>query len=231
MEALRKSDKYILLIEDELSLAEIVTENLMARGFNISHADTLVKATKYIQEKPPELLIVDVMLPDGNGFDFVQQLRKDRNLVPIIFLTSKSQPKDVVHGFEIGGNDYLKKPFSIAELEVRIKVQLKQLTNDDHSSTTFELGSYTFEYPLGVLKYENQELQLTSREADILHLLAKNRNSFVSRQEILTSFWGDDGYFSGRSLDVFIYKLRKYLKHDNAISIKNVRGFGYKFVF
>lgn len=231
MEALTNSDTYILLIEDELSLAEIVTENLMARGFKITHADTLAKATQYIQKHQPKLIIVDVMLPDGNGFDFVQQVRKSRNMVPVIFLTSKSQPKDVVHGFEIGGNDYLKKPFSIAELEVRIKAQLKQFTYNNHTSTVFEFGHYRFEYPLGVLKYESQELQLTSREADILHLLAKNRNNFVSRQEILMSFWEDDGYFSGRSLDVFIYKLRKYLKLDSNISIKNVRGFGYKFVF
>ncbi|TRZ46427.1 DNA-binding response regulator [Robertkochia solimangrovi] len=225
------NENYILFLEDELNLAEIVRENLTARGFSISHVATIQEANDKIAFGKPALIIADVMLPDGDGFDFIKRLRRTDSQTPVIFLTARSQPKDVVKGFETGGNDYLKKPFSIAELEVRIKALLQRISSSVPSPIEFNFGKYQFKYPLGTLIHGAYEIQLTSREADLLHLLARNRNSFVSREEILINFWGESDYFSGRSLDVFISKLRKYLKNDPSIAINNVRGFGYKFVY
>jgi DNA-binding response OmpR family regulator len=227
----QRQDDFILLIEDELALAEIVSETLEAKGYTIVHAKNLKLAKQTYENRKPCLIIVDVMLPDGDGFSFVKSLRKENNCIPIIFLTSKSHPQDVVNGFEVGGNDYLKKPFSIAELDVRIKAQLnKNHLVETNKSQQQNIGQYIFKYPLGVLLFNKKSIQLTSRETEILYLLLKHKNTFISRDEILNKIWGDSNYFAGRSLDVFISKLRKYLKQDESLAIKNVRGFGYKFI-
>lgn len=223
----------VLLIEDEAVLAEIVRENLETKGFGVLHATTLSKASLLYRRSAPDIIIIDVMLPDGNGFDWVTALRQTDDHTPIIFLTSRSQTEDVIKGFEQGGNDYLKKPFSIAELVVRMKALLKkgqQPVSSAQEMVALEIGKMIFYYPAGEIHDSDKVIQLTSREADLLRLLFANRNRSVNRNEILQRLWGNTDYFSGRSLDVFISKLRKYLSANDAVKVVNVRGIGYKLV-
>ncbi len=224
----------VLFVEDELFFAEIVKETLETKGFQITHVSTLEKAGECVDSSLFDIIILDVMLPDGDGFQWLRKLRRRNTTTPVIFLTSRSQTEDVVTGFEEGGNDYLKKPFSMAELVVRMKALLRKdgtpvTTSKDHYQ--WKIRSYTFQYPSGVLTVGKESIQLTSRESDILQLLLQNANQSMSRNELLQRFWGNTDYFSGRSLDVFISKLRKYLRHDKEIRIINVRGVGYKMVY
>ncbi|HJP63887.1 MAG TPA: response regulator transcription factor [Mucilaginibacter sp.] len=228
------TSKKILLIEDEQVLAEIVRESLQSRGFLVTHAGTVKSAAEEYYKDTPDIIVLDVMLTDGDGFTFARQVRNIDMQVPIIFLTSRSQARDVVEGFESGGNDYLKKPFSIEELIVRIKALLSRnglLIQTDTAPGTVQLGQYKFEYPGGVLNYFDERRALTTREAEILQMLLINKNRAVDRKTILLNFWGNDDYFSGRSLDVFITKLRRYLKNDPSVSILNIRGQGYKLIY
>jgi len=223
----------ILLIEDELVLAEIVRESLQSRGFGVVHAADIASALEKYYNYKPDILVLDVMLPDGNGFDLARQIRNIDTQIPIIFLTSRSQVHDVVEGFESGGNDYLKKPFSIEELIVRIKALLSRnglISKAEAVDKTASIGKYQFEYPAGVLSVNNKKRALTTRESELLQLLLLNKNQFVERKAILLKFWGNDDYFSGRSLDVFITKLRRYLNEDPTIAILNIRAQGYKLI-
>ncbi|MFT4203190.1 MAG: response regulator transcription factor [Chitinophagaceae bacterium] len=224
----------VLFIEDELALADIVREILTDKGFQVNHAKTLAEASRLYHQSKPDIVVADVMLPDGNGFDFLKQIRKADLETPVIFLTARSRPEDVVTGFETGGNDYLKKPFSMAELMVRMKALLNKnqllLNKETNTRTIFRLGGYTFHYPSGLLEKNGTKRQLTSREADLLYMLVANPNPYISRSELLNKLWGNADYFSSRSLDVFISKLRRYLKSEPQLMIVNVRGKGYKFV-
>ena len=228
------SEKKILLVEDELVLAEILQESLQSRGFSVAHADTVKAALNQFYQYRPDIMVLDVMLPDGDGYAFARQIRNVDPEIPIIFLTSKSQVQDVVEGFESGGNDYLKKPFSIEELIVRVKALLGRqgvVTKAESATQTALVGKYQFEYPAGVLKIFDHKRMLTTRESELLQLLLMNKNQLVNRKTILLNFWGNDDYFSGRSLDVFITKLRRYLKDDPSVGILNIRGQGYKLIY
>jgi DNA-binding response OmpR family regulator len=224
----------VLFIEDETALAEIIKESLEAKGFEVRHAVTLAKARLLYQQYHPDIIVADVMLPDGDGFEWISSIRKSDTITPVIFLTSRSQTADVVKGFELGGNDYLKKPFSIAELIVRMESLLKRepksALQQKKETYSCAIGHFTFQFPAGELQYGHQIRQLTSREADLLHYLLLHRNSSVSRADILHTLWGNTDYFSGRSLDVFISKLRRYFSADSSVKIMNVRGIGYKII-
>jgi len=228
------SKPLVLFIEDEAALAEIVSESLADKGFQVNHAKTLAAASRYYHQSKPDIIVADVMLPDGDGFDFAKQIRKADLETPIIFLTSRSRPEDVVNGFETGGNDYLKKPFSMMELIVRVKALLNKnqlaAAKEINTKNVYQLGNYIFYYPSGMLEKDGTKLQLTSRESDLLYMLIANPNPYISRTELLQKLWGSTDYFSSRSLDVFISKLRKYLKSEPQLMIINVRGKGYKFV-
>jgi DNA-binding response OmpR family regulator len=224
----------ILLIEDEPILAEIVRESLQTRGFEVLHADTVKTAMQLYSEHPPHLIVLDVMLPDGDGFTLARHIRTHNIALPIIFLTSRSLPQDVVQGFESGGNDYLKKPFSLEELVIRIKALLSsnRLVNPViNTAQTTALGQYLFEYPASTLTLMGKKRTLTTREGEILHMLISSKNQVLDRKTLLLQLWGNDDYFSGRSLDVFMAKLRKYLKDDPTVNILNIRGQGYKLIY
>lgn len=228
------SREKVLFIEDEAALAEIVKESLEAKGFEVCHAPTVSRAMLLYRQHAPAIIIADIMLPDGNGFDFIHDIRQTDTLTPVIFLTSRSQTDDVVKGFELGGNDYLKKPFSIAELVVRMKSLLRKDNNPIPKlaeARSWIFGTFSFQYPAGELQNGKQKKQLTSREADLLHLLLLNRNEALQRNYLLQTLWGNTDYFSGRSLDVFISKIRKYLGADSTVKIINVRGIGYKMIY
>lgn len=225
----------ILFVEDEPALAEIVKESLESRGFEVSHMTTVTQALQAHATHKFDIMILDVMLPDGDGFSLLKKIRTKDFTTPALFLTSKSLPTDVVNGFESGANDYLKKPFSMEELVVRIKSLLgivgAKPSQDLKKTGLFSIGEYGFHYPEGILVYKGTKKQLTFREAEILNMLQTRRDQMVLRQELLLANWGNDDYFSGRSLDVFITKLRKYLNQDPSIAILNFRGQGYKLIF
>lgn len=227
------TSKKVLLVEDELVLAEIIRESLQSRGFTVMHTPFAKDALQLYQQYPPDIIILDVMLPDGDGFSIAKQIRISDVDTPVIFLTSRSLVQDVVEGFESGGNDYLKKPFSLEELIVRMKALLSKnrlSVSLKPDSQNVGIGDYRFQYPKGILSFAGAERVLTNRESEILQMLILNRNQILSRQALLLTFWNNDDYFSGRSLDVFMAKLRKYLKNDPSISILNIRGQGYKLI-
>lgn len=220
----------ILLAEDEPALGQIIKESLETRDFNVILCDNGEKAFEKYQSETPEILVLDVMMPKKDGFTLAKDIRAIDDTIPIIFLTAKSQTQDVVEGFTIGGNDYLKKPFSMEELIVRINNLLNR-TQAQKTSEVLQIGDYTFDFPKQTLQFNAEEkLQLTHREAHLLFHLIKNKNQVLDRSIILNKLWGNDDFFSARSMDVFITKLRKKLSKDDTIQIINVRGFGYKLI-
>jgi DNA-binding response OmpR family regulator len=219
----------ILLAEDEPALGQIVKESLETRDFEVALCGDGEIALKEYEANTPAILVLDVMMPKKDGFTLAKEIRAQDDTIPIIFLTAKSQPTDVVEGFSIGGNDYLKKPFSIEELIARINNLLNR-SLEQKNAQKLQIGGYEFDFPKQVLRYGESSQNLTHREAHLLFHLVKNKNQVLDRSMILKKLWGDDDFFSGRSMDVFITKLRKKLKEDNTISIVNVRGFGYKLI-
>jgi DNA-binding response OmpR family regulator len=220
----------ILLAEDEPALGQIIKESLETRSFKVLLCENGDIALKTYQTESPELLVLDVMMPKKDGFTLAKEIREIDETIPIIFLTAKSQTQDVVEGFTIGGNDYLKKPFSMEELIVRINNLLNR-TKEQKQSDILQFGHYTFNFPKQILQFKNDEkVQLTHREAHLLFHLIKNKNQVLDRSLILNKLWGNDDFFNARSMDVFITKLRKKLNQDSDIEIINVRGFGYKLI-
>lgn len=218
----------ILLAEDEVALGQIIKESLETRDFEVLLCEDGEKAFKTYKTESPEILVLDVMMPKKDGFTLAKEIREIDETIPIIFLTAKSQTQDVVEGFTIGGNDYLKKPFSMEELIVRIH-NLISRTRLQKTADVLVIGDYSFDFPKQLLTYKAEEtVQLTHREAHLLFHLIKNKNSVLDRSLILNKLWGTDDFFTARSMDVFISKLRKKLKQDERIQILNVRGFGYK---
>jgi two-component system, OmpR family, alkaline phosphatase synthesis response regulator PhoP len=220
----------ILLAEDEPALGLIIKESLETRNFKVFLAENGIEAYNIYQKEDINLLVLDVMMPKKDGFTLAKEIRMEDNSIPIIFLTAKSQTQDVVEGFTIGGNDYLKKPFSMEELIVRINNLLNR-TKLQKTSEILQIGAYIYDFPKQTLQFKDEEkIQLTHREAHLLFHLIKNKNDVLERSLILNKLWGNDDFFSARSMDVFITKLRKKLKQDNSIQIVNVRGFGYKLI-
>jgi len=220
----------ILLAEDEPSLGQIIKESLETRNFEVLLCVNGEEALETYKNKHPLLLVLDVMMPKKDGFTLAKEIRKENPDIPIIFLTAKSQTEDVVKGFNLGGNDYLKKPFSMEELIVRMNSLLNRTKKNDNS-TPISIGKFTFNLKKQTLEIEGTTENLTHREANLLYYLIKNKNQVLERSFILKKLWGDDDFFNARSMDVFITKLRKKLKLDPSIQIINVRGFGYKLIY
>ncbi|MGM9508364.1 response regulator transcription factor [Larkinella sp. GY13] len=221
----------VLLIEDELSLGLIVRDSLEVRGFAVLYAADGEEGYALFVAHVPDVVVADVMMPKLDGFSLAARIRQTDPYVPIIFLTARSQTVDVVRGFELGGNDYLKKPFSIDELIVRIQALLSR--NQTVRPTTpdrLPIGHYQFDYPKQKLAFNGKETPMSHREAELLKRLYEQRNQVLERSAVLLDLWGDDSFFNGRSLDVFITRLRRYLKDDPQVQIVNVRGVGYKLI-
>ena len=220
----------VLLAEDEETLAMIIKESLETRNFEISIAYNGIEASELYFKNDFDVLVLDIMMPEKDGLTLVKEIRKTNKNIPIIFLTAKSQVQDVVEGFQSGANDYLKKPFSMEELIVRIQALVGRVHSIQESKIE-RVGKYSFNYTKQTLEIENEVLNLTHRETELLHILLKNRNEIVERSIILTKIWGKDDFFNGRSMDVFITKLRKKLSQDESIQLINIRGKGYKMIF
>lgn len=225
----------ILLAEDELALAHIVRESLEHENFEVILCTNGEQALQKYLEHKPDILALDVMMPKMDGFEVAKNIRLNDKVTPILFITARSQPKDVVAGFESGANDYLKKPFSVEELVVRIRVLLsdnrllqKSKVKKDES---FSIGNIHFNPHKNTIQQGIESWQLSSRESDILKLLCQQEQDVISRKSLLKTIWGDDSFFNARSLDVYITKLRKRLEADPNVQIINIRGIGYKLVW
>jgi DNA-binding response OmpR family regulator len=226
-----KEKPHLLYVEDDESLSFVTKDNLELQGYHITHCADGRKALEVMRKEDFDLCILDVMLPEVDGFTIAKEIRSYNQHVPIIFLTAKSLKEDKIRGLRLGGDDYITKPFSIEELILKIEVFLKrsQVTPQE-SDFSYSLGAFQFDYKNLILFTEEEERRLTQKEADLLKLFLDNRNQVLKRSLILERLWGEDDYFLGRSLDVFISRLRKYLKPDPNIRIENIHGVGFKLV-
>lgn len=223
----------ILLIEDEPILASIIKESLESRGFEVSVAGNGVEGWGLFHSLKPALCIVDVMLPKKDGFTLVRDIRTVDKRIPLIFLTARTQTDDVLKGLELGADDYMKKPFSMEELILRIKALLRRSDsreNSDNDILIYQLGNLQFDSQKLTITGSGDTAYLSQREANLLLLLLQNKNRLLDRKSALLKLWGEDNRFNARSMDVYITRLRKFLKSEASISIQNIRGQGYKLV-
>jgi DNA-binding response OmpR family regulator len=220
----------VLYVEDEMFLAKIVSETLQSRGYDVILEGDGGKAIAQFTKEKPDVCVLDIMLPNKDGFTIADEIREQDEQVPIIFLSAKSQTSDVVNGFRTGANDYIRKPFSIEELIVRIENVLKRKNTTPETTEEVQIGNYVFNTRRQTLHHPTEQRKLSYRESELLKLLYENRDKIVERSEILTLLWGSDSFFNSRNLDVYITKLRGYLKLDPSIEIITIKGIGYRFV-
>lgn len=220
----------ILLVEDEVSLAMIVKDALEEEGYEVAIArDGLEGLEQYFREHP-SLIIADVMMPEVDGFEMVRRIRRMDKEVPVLFLSARSSVDDIVFGFGLGANDYLRKPFSLRELIARVKALTVKSQSEPVAVIYHELGLYTFYPSTQTLQIGGEEIELSFRESELLRLLCESGTLPVDTKDILLQLWGNDSFYNTRSLHVFITKLRHKLEKDPRIKILNVRGIGYKLV-
>lgn len=221
----------VLYVEDELNLASIVQDTLSSSGYEVSLVTDGVQVMPQLEQFSPQICVLDVMLPSIDGFTLGKQIAKTHPQVPILFLTSKSGPEDVLTGFRSGGNDYLKKPFSMEELMVRIDNLIALSSGVKHKTeSSYQLGAYAFHMADHTLRHGDETRTLSYREVELLEYLCKRLNTIIDKKDLMLAIWGDDSYYNARNLDVYIKKLRGYLENDPAIQIITLRGIGYKFV-
>jgi DNA-binding response OmpR family regulator len=223
----------ILLIEDDPNLGFILEEALELEGFQVTRCEDGVAGAATFHQEKPDLCLVDVMLPKKDGFTLAREIRQQDQKIPIIFLTAKSLKADRIEGFKLGGDDYVCKPFSMEELVLRIQAVLKRTEGASPTpglQSQFILGHYEFDAEQHLLRTRDTVQKLTDKENELLRLLCLHENQVLEREEALNAVWGDHNFFTARSMDVYISKLRKYLKNDPRIEIVNVHGKGYKLV-
>lgn len=226
-----KKKNRILLCEDDPNLGTLLSEYLDAKGFECVLATDGVEGLKAFRREHFDFVILDVMMPNKDGFTVAQEIRQDDRHTPILFLTAKSMKEDTLQGFKAGADDYMTKPFSMEELLVRVNAILRRsaaLPAEGEVVTEFEIGTLQFDYNKQRLYHDGKESKLTTKENELLFLLAKHKNGLLERNYALNAIWGDDNYFNGRSMDVYIAKLRKHLKPDPSVEIINVHGKGFK---
>ena len=221
----------ILYAEDDETLAFLTKDNLEQNNYEVTHCSNGKKSLEVFKNEEFDICILDIMMPKMDGFELAEEIRKIDIDVPIIFLSAKTLKEDRIKGLRLGADDYLVKPFSIEELLLKIEIFLKrsQKNNVDKKSI-YEIGKYQFDTKNFILFNENEKVGLTQREAELLKLFLDNKNLVLKRQQILNSLWGDDDYFMGRSLDVFISRLRKILANEKGIAIENLHGIGFRFI-
>ena len=222
----------LLYAEDELFLGKIVKESLESRGYEVTMVADGNKVLTVFKQVTPQVCILDIMLPGKDGFTIAEEIRNIDASVPIIFLTAKTQVEDLVKGFKTGGNDYIRKPFSMEELIVRIESLLSRdiLPGKKEVVSIIQLGLFSFNSHYQTLKTGSTEKKLSFRESELLKILYENRDKIIDRRDILNLLWGNDNFFNSRNLDVYITKLRGYLKPDDSLQIITIKGIGYRFV-
>lgn len=220
----------ILLVEDDPNLGFIVKDNLSDKGYEVTHCINGLEAERLLYNEHFDLYLFDVMMPKKDGFTLAEELRAKKDNTPIIFLTAKEMQEDKLRGFTVGGDDYITKPFNFDELIMRMEAILKRTKPAEPEPTTFKIGKYTLKSDELKLILGKEEQSITKKESALLEFLAKSLNQPVKREDMLMKIWKDDSYFAGRSMDVYITKLRKYLKDDPNVELLNVHGVGFKLV-
>lgn len=219
----------ILYVEDEPFLGRIVKESLESRNFDVVMIDDGNLALHAFDQHSPDLCVLDIMLPHVDGYTLAREIKKRKQSIPIIFVTAKTQIDDVVQGFESGGNDYIRKPFSLEELIIRINNLLTITQQQTSSQESITLGQYEFMPLRFELKRGDRIKKLSYREVTLLQMLVEKPNATVLRKDILMKLWGDDSFFNSRNLDVYITKLRDHFKEDANVEIITIKGIGYRF--
>jgi DNA-binding response OmpR family regulator len=226
--------KRILLVEDDPNLGLLLQDYLQLKGkFDVVLCVDGDEGLRAFTKHDFDLCILDVMMPKKDGFTLGKEIRKINQNIPIIFATAKAMMEDKASAYDLGGDDYITKPFRIEELLLRINALLKRVQSKDglesaSAQTNFEIGDYVFDYTTQLIHFKGQIQKLSTKEAELLKLLCLKKNAVLTREEALLSIWHDDNYFNGRSMDVFLSKLRKYLREDPKVEILNVHGKGYK---
>ena len=226
----------VLIAEDDENMGNIIKNYLDAKGFETVLATNGQIAYDYYNTIFFDICILDIMMPEKDGFTLAKYIRETDKNIPILFITARSQSEDIIKGFEIGCDDYIIKPFSLEEMLVRIKAILRRTGDTDKEDKNtddyiIEIGNYIFDYHTQTLTYMNETQKLTSKESELLKLLCDNKNKVLLRSTALNKIWNDDSYFNARSMDVYITKLRKYLKKDNSIKLLNIHSKGFKLIY
>lgn len=224
------NEKRILLAEDDSNLGILLRNYLVVKGFETSLCKNGIEALQTFSEEKYTLCILDIMMPEMDGLSLAREIRKQDPQIPIIFLTAKNQKEDIIEGFITGADDYITKPFSMEELIYRINAILRRTTGSpiEVSEEIYAIGEHTFTPLRQTLEYKKESVKLTTKESELLLLLCKHKNEILERNYALRTIWIDDNYFNARSMDVYITKLRKYLKKDASVQIINIHGKGYK---
>lgn len=231
MMAKTKNKIKILIAEDDPNLGFVVKDSLEGEGYEVTLSTDGIHGLQQFQKAKYDICILDIMMPRKDGFSLAKDIRNLDEEIPIVFLTAKSLKEDVIKGFMHGADDYVIKPFSIEELSMRIKAILKRTNSEKGGETnrnSFKIGQYQLDYLDLTLKGPSEERKLTRKEADVLKILSMNQNKLLTREILLNVVWGNDDYFSGRSMDVFISRLRKYLADDENVKISNIHGEGFR---
>ncbi|WKN40651.1 response regulator transcription factor [Tunicatimonas pelagia] len=221
----------VLLAEDDQNLGMILNDYLTAKGYEtILCRDGEEALATFKKEDSLSICILDVMMPKMDGFELAEEIRQLDSKIPMIFLTAKSMKEDTIAGLKLGADDYITKPFSMEELLLRIQAILRRTQPEDAEQSQYAFGKFAYDYQKRILQHDEHEVKLTSKESELLKLFAQNVNQTVDRTKALKVVWGDDSYFNARSMDVYIAKLRKYLKPDEDVQILTVHGQGFKLV-
>jgi DNA-binding response OmpR family regulator len=223
----------ILLCEDDPNLGKLLSDFLTAKGYDTVWAKDGVEGLKEYHRHTFDFALLDVMMPRKDGFEVAEEIRRESRKLPILFLTARSAKEDTLEGFKVGADDYMTKPFSMDELLMRIQAILRRsaaLPEDGEEVSEFNVGEYSFDYNTQLLSHDGHETRLTTKENELLYLLVKHKNGLLERPFALRTIWGDANYFNGRSMDVYIAKLRKHLSSDPTIEIMNVHGKGFKLI-
>ena len=218
----------ILIVEDEQMLAEILSDTLSDRNIDVHLAYDGLQALEAVRKDVFDVIVSDIMMPNLDGYSLARKLRAEGYNTPILFLTARSATEDVVKGFESGGNDFLKKPFAIDELIVRIKALAGRLQMQETTETVYNIGNYEFMPATKILRMNQHETILPARESEVLLRLCRDYGKTVNTSALLKELWGDDNYFNLRSLNVYITRLRNHFKEDSSVEIESIRGVGYR---
>ena len=228
---LDKQKLQLLVVEDDPNLGQILTEYLQIKGYHADLARDGVEGTKLFFDNKYDLCILDIMLPKKDGFTLAKEIRASKKNIPFLFLTAKSLKEDTLEGFKIGADDYVTKPFSMEELILRLNVILRRNhAKQEEKESPVRFGKFTFDYTQQELSQKGKNIHLTSKECELLRLLYLHKNKILERKLALNMIWRDDSYFNARSMDVYIAKLRKYLKSDESLQIITIHGQGFRFV-
>ena len=224
-----KNDR-IFLVEDDLSFGSVLKSYLEINDYAVDWIDDGKYAVEHFRKGIFDICILDIMLPHVDGFTIASEIRKINTVVPIVFLTAKKLKDDVLKGYGVGGDDYVTKPFDTEILLAKIRAILSRRDFQTGARDIFEIGKFVFNSKLRTLTYNDDEKKLSPKEAQLLELLAVNPNAFISREMALKKIWGSDDYFTARSMDVYITKLRKFLSDDPRLNIKNIHGAGFQLI-